>query len=83
MLNKRGYVLIYAIGVLTLLILLTATLTNITMSRTIWVDKNVKNIKDLSKAKMQVESASSELITYFDSDLFKNITNLSEIQDDI
>ncbi len=83
MLNKRGYVLVYAIGILSLLILLTATLTNLTMSRTLWVDKNVKNIKDISKANMQIEAASSELINYFDTNLFENVISLSVLQADI
>lgn len=67
MLNKRGYVLVYAIGVIVLLMLLGATLTRVTLQRSYWTDKQVHNIKQVNKAKTQVDAAASELANYFDS----------------
>jgi len=66
MLNKRGYVMVYAIGVIALLMLLGATLTNVTMTRSNWTNKQVYNIQEASLARSQVEAAASELAIYFD-----------------
>ncbi len=73
MLNKRGYVMVYALGVIALLMLLTASLTNITMTRSNIINKQVYYIQEASIAKSQVEAAASELSTYFYG--YENVDN--------
>jgi hypothetical protein len=63
--NKKGYVLIYAIGVIALLMLLAATLSSITLSRST-IAKNQRNfILATMNGRTKVEAAASDLAEYF------------------
>ncbi len=73
MLNKNGYVMIYVLGVIALLMLLAATLTNVTMYRTRRTNKEVAIIQESSKARAQIEAAANEIALYFE-----NLNNLPD-----
>ncbi|MDF2698529.1 MAG: hypothetical protein K0Q49_85 [Haloplasmataceae bacterium] len=80
--NKNGYVLVYALGVITVLMILAASLSNITMNRSIWSNRNVYNIKERTKAISTVEAAASDLALKFDdlnnsSTSYKYLSELS------
>lgn len=75
--NKNGYALIYILGVIALLILLVTSLTNFTMQRSFKVNQNVHDIKKIAEAEMIIESASMELINYFDT--VNNSTNVDKL----
>ncbi|QVK19178.1 hypothetical protein KHQ81_05620 [Mycoplasmatota bacterium] len=82
MLNKKGYVMVYAIGVIALLMVLTATLTNITMTRSNWTNKQVYNIQESSLARTQVEAAASDLSVYLDEYINEYNKYLYELNDE-
>ncbi|HEY8365179.1 MAG TPA: hypothetical protein VIK84_06365 [Haloplasmataceae bacterium] len=81
--NKKGYILVYALGVITLLMILVATLSNITLTRSKWSDDQVKTVIESAYAKSQVEAASNEITTYFEKLNNKKENYLSDIIDDI
>ncbi len=82
MLNKRGYVMIYAIGVIALLMLLAATLSNVTMTRSNWTNNQIHEIKEASLARTQVEAAASDLGQYFEDYINVYHKYLYELNDD-
>jgi len=67
MYNKKGYIMVYAIGMLSLLMLIAATLTSITFTRSKWARNQIDLIQDTTFAKAQVEAASSDLANYFEN----------------
>lgn len=66
MLNKKGYVLVYALGVIAVIVLLIISLTNITLQRTHWINRNVYDIEKINKTTNSVEAAATELREYFE-----------------
>ena len=63
--NNKGYILIYALGFLTLLLLITTTLTSITFTRSRWSKEQVSLIQETTLAKAQVDACASDMAKYF------------------
>lgn len=61
MLNKKGYVLVYALALITVLLLLVASLTHITMSRTVWANRQVALINETVQARRVIDLVTVEL----------------------
>lgn len=58
--------MIYALGIIALLMIIIATLSSITLARTKWARDQIDFIQDTTIVKAQVEAAASDMATYFD-----------------
>ena len=61
MLNKKGYVLVYAIALITVLLILIASLSHITMSRTVWANRQVALINETVQARRVIDLVTVDL----------------------